>query len=72
MTIIFTITYGIRAFYAIFYGLYRDIIPNYFARWLLQDALYIVWDLPSILSMVYLNYTLMKDTVDKERRLSER
>ena len=71
MTIIFTISYGIRSIYAIFYGLYRNVIEDDFVRWMLQDSLDLVWDVPTILSMVYLNWSLLKDTEVRIRRASE-
>ena len=67
MTLIFTITYGLRAVYAGFDGHYFEIWTWYARRWI-DDILYMFWDLPSIMSFLLVNYSLVKQVRESSRR----
>lgn len=56
VTILFTITYGIKSLTSFYYGNYYKIFNDYFTRALLRDLMYLLWDVPIIMSMLYLNW----------------
>jgi len=55
MTIIFSVSYGLSAVYFAFYGHYHLVVPNYFIRQFVDNGLYVLWDFPPIVSMLYWN-----------------
>ena len=55
MTIIFTVSYGLRAIYSIIQGINYYIVPVYFTRQMIEKFMDVVQDFPPIISMVYLN-----------------
>ena len=60
MSWVFTLTYGVRALYQIPYGYYYCFIPI-FPLAMTAEFTILVWDLPAILSMFYMNYEMMKE-----------
>lgn len=55
-TIIFCVTFTMRAVYGCFLGFYYKIIPDFYTRFMVSCALDIIWDLPLIVSFLFIDY----------------
>jgi hypothetical protein len=73
MTVIFTVTYLLRAVTLLVAAICktksnRDIIEQVFGRYMFRMTTLMLWDLPAILSTVYLHHTLLKQ-LDHEHKI---
>ena len=68
MGIVFTVSYVLRAVYTWFLSDYKHIMPDHFTRTMLWILLYMVWDVPSILSILLLHWKKTSVTQDQAMR----
>jgi hypothetical protein len=64
MTVIFTLCYALRTVNSLVIAMFKTednyILNNFFGRKMYRYTTVMVWDLPAILSTIYLNYGLVK------------